>query len=428
VVHGFSRAGRVSGLLALVLTLAAAAPAAASEAQPTANFTVPSPVVAGAPATFTSTSEPTPQHEITASEWSFGDATPGASGATVEHTFASPGTMTVTLKVTDGTGDASVSKQVTVLPPPVASFIYTPVPPVAGRPASFASTASAVPGYSITSISWDFDADGFFEAGGANVQHTFASGGRHVVRLRVSDSSGVSAELVQPIAVNAPPDVSFAFSPSEPQAGQQVTLTSTSEDTEGPLVEQAWDLDGDGDFNDASGASVRGMFTSAGRHSVALRVTDADGASSTQVRVITVRVPDSPGTVAGNAPGATPPGPFLRLMTPFPVVRLAGEVVRNGARIQMLSVRAPAGAQVVVRCSGARCPDRQLTKLSGRRPVRFGKLERFLPAGTSLAVLVRRAGQIGKYTRFQIRNGRVPKRTDGCLFPGTSAGARCPAT
>lgn len=413
--------------MALVLTLAAAAPAAASEAQPTANFTVSSPVVAGAPATFTSTSEPTPQHEITASEWSFGDGTPAASNATVQHTFPSPGTVTVTLKVTDNTGEASISKPVTVLPAPVASFMFTPVPPVAGRPTSFASTAIAVPGFSIASADWDFDADGQFDAGGANVQHTFPSGGEHVVRLRVLDGSGVSAELVRRIAVNAPPDVSFTFLPSEPRAGQQVTLTSTSGDSEGPLVEQAWDLDGDGDFNDASGASVSGMFTSAGRHSVALRVTDADGASSTQVRVITVRVPDSPGAVAGNTPGATPPGPFLRLMTPFPVVRLAGEVIRNGARIETLSVRAPAGAQVVVRCSGARCPDRQLAKRSGRRPVRFRKLERFLPAGTSLAVLVRRAGQIGKYTRFQIRNGRVPKRTDSCLFPGTSAGARCPA-
>jgi PKD repeat protein len=424
VVHGFFRVVTVSGLSTLVLTLAAAA---ASAAQPTADFTVSSPVVAGAPATFTSTSVPTtPQHEITASEWTFGDGTPAATDPTVQHTFASPGTVTVTLKVTDSTGEASISKQVTVLPPPVASFIYTPVPPVVGHPASFASTAIPVPGHSITSIDWDFDADGLFEANGANVQHTFPAGGEHAVRLRVLDSSGVSAELIRSITVNAPPNVSFTVTPAEPLVGQQVTLVSTSEDSEGPLAEQAWDLDGDGDFDDASGASVSGIFTSAGRHSVALRVTDADGASSTQVRAITVRAPDSSRTVAGRAPNASPPTPFLRLMTPFPVVRLAGEVVRGGARIRMLSVRAPAGAQVVVRCHGARCPVARLTKPSGRRPVRFRSLERFLPAGTRLVVLVRRGDQIGKYTRFRIRRGRVPQRTDRCLFPGTSAGVKCP--
>jgi PKD repeat protein len=407
--------------LALVLTLVVAAPSAA---QPTADFTVSSPVVAGAPATFTSTSVPTPQHEITATEWSFDDGTPTASGASVQHVFGAPATVTVTLKVTDNTGENSISKQVNVLPPPVASFIFTPVPPVAGRPTSFASTAIAVPGHSIASIDWDFNADGHFDANGANVQHTFPSGGEHVVRLRVADSSGVSAELLRRITVNTPPDVAFTVSPAEPVAGQQVTLTSGSEDAEGPLVEQAWDLDGDGDFNDASGASVSGMFMSAGRHSVALRVTDAAGASSTQIRGITVRAPDSPVT-AGDPKGG-PREPFLTLMSPFPVVRLAGEVVRNGARIETLSVRAPRGAQVSVRCRGARCPDARVTKLSGRKPVRFRKLERFLPAGTNLVVLVRRAGQIGKYTRFQIRNGRVPKRTDGCVLPGESAGVKCP--
>ncbi len=81
---------------------------------------------------------------------------------------------------------------------------------------------------------------------------------------------------------------------------------------------------------------------------------------------------------------------------------------------------------MLVRCLGGRCPESRLTKLSGRKPVRFRSLERFLPAGTKLVVLVRRGDQIGKYTRFQIRRGRVPKRTDGCLFPGAAAGARCP--
>ena len=422
MVHGFSRAVCFSGPLALVLTLAAAAPSAA---RPTADFTVSSPVVAGAPVTFTSTSAPTPQHEIIASDWSF-DGTPAGSGGSVQHVFGAPGTVTVTLTVTDDTGEDSVSKPVTVLPPPVASFIYAPAPPVAGRPTSFASTAIAVPGFSITSVDWDFDADGLFDASGATTQHTFPTGGEHVVRLSVMDGSGVSAQLTRSIRVNAPPEVAFTVSPGEPLAGDQVTLVSTSEDAEGRLVEQAWDLDGDGDFNDASGASVSGMFTSAGRHSVALRVTDADGASSTQVRAITVRAPDTARGVAGTDPGVTPPAPFLKLMSPFPVVRLAGEVVGTGARIQTLSVRAPAGAQVLVRCRGGRCPESRLTKLSGRKPVRFRSLERFLPAGTKLVVLVRRGDQIGKYTSFQIRRGRVPKRTDGCLFPGAAAGVRCP--
>ena len=113
-------------------------------------------------------------------------------------------------------------------------------------------------------------------------------------------------------------------------------------------------------------------------------------------------------------------------MSPFPVVRLAGEVVGTGARIQTLSVRAPAGAQVLVRCLGGRCPESRLTKLSGRKPVRFRSLERFLPAGTRLVVLVRRGDQIGKYTRFQMQRGRVPSAPTAASSPVQRMKVRCP--
>ena len=90
-----------------------------------------------------------------------------------------------------------LSRQVTVLSPPVASFIFTPQPPVAGRPTTFASTATAVSGHSIASIGWDFNQDGVFDASGGTAEHVFPNGGEHVVRLHVGDSSGLSAELIQ---------------------------------------------------------------------------------------------------------------------------------------------------------------------------------------------------------------------------------------
>jgi PKD repeat protein len=424
VLHGFSRVGLVSGWLALALMLGAT-PAAGA---PTPDFDVSSPVVAGAPATFTSKSVPTGNLEITATDWSFGDGT-GGSGTVIQHIFPSPGTYLVTLTATDMSGSASVSRQVTVLSPPVASFIFTPDPPVAGRPTTFASTATPVPGQSIASLEWDFNQDGVFDASGGTATHVFPSGGEHVVRLHVGDSSGVSAELIRRIRVNAPPAVSFTVAPGEPLVGQQVSLTSTSKDAEGPLTEHAWDLDADGNFDDASGSTVSGMFMSAGRHSIALRVTDSDGTSSTLTRAITVRAPDPPRTAGseGRPPGAAP-GPFLTLMAPFPIVRLAGEVVRNGARIRTLSVRAPSGARVMIRCRGSACPAARVQRRVVRRPVRFRALERFLPAGSVLEVLVRRGDQIGKYTHFRIRRGRVPRRTDGCLPPNSTRGVRCPGT
>lgn len=122
----------------------------------------------------------------------------------------------------------------------------------------------------------------------------------------------------------------------------------------------------------------------------------------------------------------TPVGP-LRQMTPFPIVRIVGAATRRGARIRVLSVRAPAGTTILVRCRRQRCSRR--SRAGGRgmsRPVRFRRFERSLRAGTILEVFVGRPDAIGKFTRFRIRRSRRPSRTDLCLFPGARTGSACP--
>jgi hypothetical protein len=129
----------------------------------------------------------------------------------------------------------------------------------------------------------------------------------------------------------------------------------------------------------------------------------------------------------GN-PSARPPSNSarLRLLSPFPVVRLVGDVRRFGTRIRLLSVRAPKGARVLVRCRGRGCPVRRAKRVVRRTPTRLKGVERFMPAGVVLEVLVRRGDRIGKFTRFKFRQNRRPRRGDGCLLPGTRRMARCP--
>jgi hypothetical protein len=114
---------------------------------------------------------------------------------------------------------------------------------------------------------------------------------------------------------------------------------------------------------------------------------------------------------------------FLR---PFPVVRIRGYFAPAGARITLLSVRAPRSASITARCVGRHCPIR--TRSFGAPPVRLRVFERFLRAGTLLQIRVVRAGQIGKYVSFLIRARRAPLRTDRCLVPGRRAPVRCEAT
>ena len=75
---------------------------------------------------------------------------------------------------------------------------------------------------------------------------------------------------------NKPPVANFVFGPSSPRVEDQVQFASSSFDPEGKLSEQRWDLDGDGQFDDARGDEVVWTFTSPGEHKVLIELVDAN--------------------------------------------------------------------------------------------------------------------------------------------------------
>lgn len=217
---------------------------------------------------------------------------------------------------------------------------------------------------------------------------------------------------------NEAPDASFGFFPRAAVAGQVVRLVSYACDPDGSLAEQAWDLDDDGGFDDGLGREVRTAFP-AGPHRVSLRAVDRRGRAAVQTRIIDV----SGSPVYILPPPLTPP-----LLSPFPVVRLAGRLTGTGARIRLLAVRGPVCSRVTTRCRGRGCPFRRQTRLKGRKPLRVRAIEgKRLRAGTRLEVLITKRDHIGKYTRFVIRRGRPPRRMDRCLRFGETRASACPA-
>ena len=218
------------------------------------------------------------------------------------------------------------------------------------------------------------------------------------------------------IAADQIPDADFSVTPDDPRAGQEVRFESSSCDPDGRLIRQAWDLDGDGAFDDALGPVATRTFAVAGSHSVGVEVTAAGGATDQRRRTVMV-----------DTEYALPRPDSDRLMSPYPVVRLAGRLTVNGARIRLLSVsRAPKCAVVRVSCRGRSCPARSVTRFKGRGPLRFRRFQRRLRAGAVLTVRVSKGDTIGKYTQFLIREGRAPRRRDRCLRPGESRGSACP--
>jgi PKD domain len=212
--------------------------------------------------------------------------------------------------------------------------------------------------------------------------------------------------------------------------GEEVTFVSYSDDRDGRITAHAWDMNGDGIFDDATGALATRSFWAPGERTVTLRVTDDKGAFSTLSLTIVVREEPAARATSPSPPSTRQPvtGPtrLPTLLSPFPIVRLVGTVTPTGTRIRLLAVRAPRGAQALVRCRGRGCPFRRAEKRVGRVPLRFAALERLVPAHVVLEVLVRRGDRIGKYTRIKFRRNRLPQRTDGCLWPGTSRMAPCP--
>jgi glucose/arabinose dehydrogenase/PKD repeat protein len=90
-------------------------------------------------------------------------------------------------------------------------------------------------------------------------------------------------------AANQPPTAVINASPTSGQPPLAVNFTSAgSSDPEGRPLTYSWDLNGDGTFGDATGATATFTYTSAGVYHPSLRVTDDQSASDTDSTTITV--------------------------------------------------------------------------------------------------------------------------------------------
>jgi PKD repeat protein len=103
---------------------------------------------------------------------------------------------------------------------------------------------------------------------------------------------------------------SFDYAPASPVPGQEVTLTATSTSSSTSPPRHQWDLDGDGQFDDAFGDSAKTSFAQAGSYVVRLKATQSAAAGtleSTAERTITVGTGTGPDPEPQPTPGNQPP-------------------------------------------------------------------------------------------------------------------------
>ena len=221
--------------------------------------------------------------------WNFGD---GASGTGVNptHAFASGGTYSVSLTVTDNRGGTNtVTRSVSPLAAnvsPVASFTtsirYLSVTANGG--------ASSDPDGTIASYAWDFG-DGSTATGATPAAHVYALAGTYPIALTVTDNRGGTNVITKSVTVAANKAPVAAF--TTVVANRVVTFDgTTSVDSDGTIASYAWNY-GDG-TTDSGVKPTAHTFAADGSYTVKLTVTDDQGATSVAQQVIEVAANKAP--------------------------------------------------------------------------------------------------------------------------------------
>jgi subtilisin-like proprotein convertase family protein len=167
---------------------------------PVAAFTFDATPVSGQPVGFDAHTSTDPEQLIANYQWDFGDGTAPVTttSPTVAHTFASPQTAHVTVKVTDDEGAFnSAAHDVTLVAPPHAVIVPSPSTSTAGTTVSFDGAGSTGSGgtSAIVRYDWDLDGAGGFEQTSSTPQasRAYPNPGRVTVRLKITDASGHTA-------------------------------------------------------------------------------------------------------------------------------------------------------------------------------------------------------------------------------------------
>lgn len=223
--------------------------------------------------------------------WYFGDGDKG-TGNTVTHTYATPGTYSAILEISDALGNVSTAFTTITTELPATQ----PIPPTAVISSStaageiplsvnFDGSASTSTNSFIASYNWSFG-DGS-TGNGQTISHVFTVAGTYNIQLLVADSLGLSNTATTPVIVtsatiaNKEPIAAFTVSPAQGPYPLIVTFdASTSNDPDGSVANYIWNF---GDGSMGSGKTAQHTYTSAATYTASLQVTDNLGKTSQTV-------------------------------------------------------------------------------------------------------------------------------------------------
>lgn len=267
---------------------------------------VPNPVDEGMLIALTSRGSSDPDGDDLTYEWNFGDGNPVSrtSNITATHVYTDDGVYTATLRVDDGRGGTATDTALVTVANvfPTAAASADPNPVAEGQSVLFDGRGSGGGGNEPLTYQWDFG-DGMAPDNTPNPAHTYVDNGNYTATLTVTDDDGSSDTVDYNVLVNNVSPVVEAGDSYSGVQGQPVTLTGSAVDVPADILIYAWDLDGDGQFDDADTAIASYTWSTGGPHPVALRVTDDDGDAGTDmtsVDIDSIPIASAGGPYGGN--------------------------------------------------------------------------------------------------------------------------------
>ncbi len=229
---------------------------------------------------FSSTSSSSGGPAITTYDWTWGDGNTTFNGNPNEnHTYATSGSKTVKLRVSNGCLD-SITKTIVVSPRPVANFSLTNN--CVGIASTFSSTSTGSGG--LVSQVWNWG-DNSGTGMGVNPTHTYAGPNTYTVKLVVTDGGLCKDSISKPITIYPKPVVSFTANPV--CLGTASGFVNTSSVTPAAALTWAWDFDNNGTVDNTTQAPSN-TYAAAGSYVTELKATTPNGCSDSAT--VSVRV------------------------------------------------------------------------------------------------------------------------------------------
>ena len=219
--------------------------------------------------------------------WNFGDGSAPATGNPITHAYASAGTFSVTVTVTDSAGETGTSAAQSVVVNAnlaVSSITASPNPASTGQTITFIATTSG--GVAPVTCTWNFG-DGATGTG-CSTTHIYSTAGNVTGSVVVTDVLSVAMSKSIGVKIIPAPQctVSLVFGPATPEATSPVGFTAAATNCTAP-VSFAWSF---GDGNTGSGVTAAHIYSTSGTFSVSVTATDSSSPSqiATSSKSVTV--------------------------------------------------------------------------------------------------------------------------------------------